>query len=270
MRTEKAAGTIWLYWDGGPRPPYLEVCLRSVELFSECDVVIHDSTSISAVVPDIPAGFHHLKPAHQSDFYRLHVLYHHGGMYLDFDTFVVRSLRPLFHELETVELVGANWRARGMAAEETQALGSGVLGPTRPGLRFLEKATARQKDILIQNERRLTATGRPYSIRRHQLLAEIISQAYLDDPPVSSIKDGAATWFTLVGGPRWQGGVIGNPLLPLAAIGGRLPDSELFTISNNLLPEEVLRAAPEETAKGDTILAHLMRMVLDADPREKA
>lgn len=49
---------------------------------------------------DIPDYFYRLKPNHQSDYIRAHVLYKFGGIWLDSDTIVIETLDPLFDMID--------------------------------------------------------------------------------------------------------------------------------------------------------------------------
>jgi FkbM family methyltransferase len=57
--------------------------------------------NISDYIPDIPAYFSNLCPAHQADFVRVNVICDYGGIWLDSDTLVVDSLDSLFDFIET-------------------------------------------------------------------------------------------------------------------------------------------------------------------------
>lgn len=254
--------TIWMYWtDTDPaaaRPPYIEACFESIQDNSGCAIELCDGLSARRLLPDLPEHFERLKPAHQSDLFRVGVLAKYGGMYLDADTFVLKSLRPLFEILESYEFIGADWRPVNRNEQEFSPLGIGCLGPAKPGLRFLLTAYERQLAKVAARSEDLVGTRR-YPFRWQELLRDIVVPCFEEHPPVSKIFDGAATWFTLVGGPSWEGGNLKSPLRAMGEIGWRLPDCELFTISNSLLPEEIREASVEALAGQDTILGYLLR-----------
>jgi len=89
--------------NGNPRPPYLDVCLESIYSRSECEVRVCNQTKAHELSPELPQAFDKLIPAHQADVFRIGVLGKYGGIYLDFDTFVLKSLRGLFSLLNDYE-----------------------------------------------------------------------------------------------------------------------------------------------------------------------
>ena len=144
------ARKIYVYgWSSSEKePPFIRACLTSMERHSGCELVVVTPATIFSHLPKLPAEFHYLKPAHQSDVFRLHILFHHGGMYLDADTVVLRDLTPLFDLLREYELVGADWRPPEVPASEHESLGAAVLGPMRPGLEFMRCAIEEQSELL--------------------------------------------------------------------------------------------------------------------------
>jgi len=184
-------------------------------------------------------------------------------MYLDFDTVVLRSLVPLFEALNEVEIVVADWRPQRLPQEIWQPIGTTILGPMRPELPFMRAARELQAEVLRKKES-LLLTARDYPFAWGELI-EVVTPAFLAHPPVARLKEGAATWFGLVGGPTWFGGNIGHALQTLEET-GPLPDSELFTISNSLMPEELKRMPIEQLLEGPTVLAYLLRNALGARP----
>jgi hypothetical protein len=130
----------------------------------------------------------------------------------------------------------------------------------RRNLPFMLGARARQVELLREKES-LLRSGKDYPFRWGELLSEVITPAFLANPPVARLKDGAATWFGLVGGPTWVGGNIGHPLQTLEEI-GPLPESELFALANCLIPKEVKQMPLHELLKGPTVLAYLLQKAL--------
>lgn len=256
---------VWMYWTaegvGRPRPPYLEVCLESVRRHSECEVRICDERSARELLPELPDCFSLLIPAHQSDVFRVGVLARYGGLYLDADTFVLRPLAPLFESLARYELCVADWRPRHRDPREWYPVATGALGPARPGLPLMT-ATFEQQLRALQDRAAALAAGTPYPFGWTELLDDIFVRCYFEQVPEILVRDGAATWFTLAGGTQWWGGNLLHPLRTMHEIGGRLPDSELFTLANSLLPDEVKYAPIAELLRQDTILAHLIRQSL--------
>ena len=255
--------TIWMYWTtprgSNGRPPYLNACLESIRRNSGCRLLLCDERTAREFAPELPDCFSLLTPNHQSDLFRLHVLTTHGGMYLDFDTVVLRSLVPLFEALNEVEIVVADWRPQRLPQEIWQPIGTTILGPMRPELPFMRAARELQAEVLRKKES-LLLTARDYPFAWGELI-EVVTPAFLAHPPVARLKEGAATWFGIVGGPTWFGGNIGHALQTLEET-GPLPDSELFTIANSLMPEELKRMPIEQLLEGPTVLAYLLQNAL--------
>jgi hypothetical protein len=86
--------TIWLYWEG-PRPGYIDLCLQSV-LLQHPDAHLLDRAGFDRLWRsdrDLPID--DLSLNHKSDFIRAYLLQHYGGLYLDMDCIVLRSLAPI-------------------------------------------------------------------------------------------------------------------------------------------------------------------------------
>ena len=272
---------VWVYWvdkQHSHRPPYIERCLESIYVNSECDVRLCGLADAFALLPELPPQFEQLIPAHQSDVFRTGVLSRYGGMYIDADTFVLKSLRPLFGLLDDYEYVGMDWRPRARSEKEWSPIGIGILGPCRPRLTFMTQAFERQMlklwdagprlngskietswflKMLSRLRRAHPRSGYPFAWE--ELLSDILVPSFVECPPRAHMFDGAETWGALVGGPRWQGGNLGNPMNSMSQIGHVLPDTELLTISNSLLPRSVRKSSIVELEKHETILAHLLR-----------
>jgi len=86
--------TIWLFWEG-PRPPYIELCLETI-LRRHPDARLLDRAAFDTLWRhdrDLPID--RLSLNHLSDFVRAYCLAYHGGLYLDVDCVLLRSLDPL-------------------------------------------------------------------------------------------------------------------------------------------------------------------------------
>ena len=257
------APQIYVYgWSSDERePPFIRACLSSIEKHSGCELVIVTPATISSYLPQLPAEFHYLKPPHQSDVFRLHVLFRHGGMYLDADTVVLRDLTPLFDLLGEYELIGADWRPPQVADSEHESLGTAVLGPMRPGLEFLRCAIEEQSALLAKRSSQLKAhrhgTGK-YPFAWEEVGAPIINRCFERKRPKAFIKDGASTWFSLGGGLDWHVTTAQHPYRTDIRLDS-LPESELFTLAKSLMPAEKLWKPVNELLKDDDLLAELLR-----------
>jgi Glycosyltransferase sugar-binding region containing DXD motif len=254
---------IWMYWvddpSGKPRPPYLDVCLRSIYLRSECQVCVCGQTKAHELLPELPSAFDHLIPAHQADVFRVGVLAKYGGMYLDFDTFVLKSLRGLFDLLNDYEYVGADWYPENPDLERAP-LSISVLGPARPKLNFLISSFERQLALLREHSRPLQ-NGSDYPFKWEELLKDVVVPFFIQNRPRCFLKNGAKTWAALAGGPAWIGGDYGHMLMPMDHIRNELPCTELLTVCHSVWPEELRHASLEVLKCQDTILSYLINMI---------
>jgi hypothetical protein len=256
------ARKIYVYgWSPSERePPFIRACLTSISKHSGCELVVVTPDTISSHLPQLPSEFHYLKPAHQSDVFRLHMLFRHGGMYLDADTVVLRDLTPLFDLLGEYELIGADWRPPDVAASEHEALGAAVLGPMRPGLEFMRCAIEEQLKLLANKSSQLKAhmhgKGK-YPFAWEELGSPIVNSCFERNPPKAVIKDGASTWFSLGGGLDWHVTTARHPYRTDVTLRS-LPESELFTLSKSLMPEEKLWKPVNELLQDNDLLAELL------------
>lgn len=254
--------TIYVYgWSSSEKqPPFIGACLASIDKHSGCELVVVTPATVSSHLPHLPREFHYLKPAHQADVFRLHILCRHGGMYLDADTVVLRDLTPLFDLLEDYELVGADWRPPEVPPSEHESLGAAVLGPMRPGLDFMRCAIERQLAIIDSRSSQLKAHhcgNGSYPLAWEEIGSPIVNRCFDWNRPNAFIKDGASTWFSLGGGPDWHVTAARHPYrtdIHLSA----LPESELFTLSKSLMPEEKLWKPVDELLEDDDLLAELL------------
>jgi hypothetical protein len=104
---------IWMYWENVPgksRPPYLDLCYKSVlkNCSHQFTVILitadnvyeylpHLRTDLDSKLPNIPM---------KTDYIRYQLMYHHGGIWLDFDTIVVKDIYPVYELLEKYDFVG--------------------------------------------------------------------------------------------------------------------------------------------------------------------
>jgi SAM-dependent methyltransferase len=101
----KSTDTVWLYWQG-PRPGYIDLCLRSVLAHHPEARALDRARFDELWRHDRDIDIDRLAPNHQSDFIRAYLLKHHGGLYLDADCIVLRSLSPLLALAEVHGFVG--------------------------------------------------------------------------------------------------------------------------------------------------------------------
>lgn len=98
---------IWLYWDNPPGqtapPAYIELCWESIRQHCGEDFDIHFVTTnnVKQFLPDISANFFDIAQINnKSNFLRYTLLKEHGGIWLDSDLILFRSLKPIFDLLK--------------------------------------------------------------------------------------------------------------------------------------------------------------------------
>lgn len=97
--------TIWQFWEG-PRPAYIALCLETVARHHP-DVQLLDRAAFDTLwTEDRDIAIDHLGHNHQSDFIRAYLLAHYGGLYIDADAIIMRSLSVYAEMAEAVGFVG--------------------------------------------------------------------------------------------------------------------------------------------------------------------
>lgn len=108
-------------------PGYLRLCLRSMRRNAGLPVVLVTAGNLRQLVPDLHPAYPHLSLPHRADYLRAYLLHHYGGIYLDADTIVLRSLAGLFGYLDQgFDAVGYD------GAEWFEYIGVSDIGPVRP------------------------------------------------------------------------------------------------------------------------------------------
>ena len=105
---------IFLYWDNKPGiispPPYIELCWESIRKHCGEDFDIHIVTTenVKQFLPNVSDIFFQIAQINnKSNFLRYTLLKEHGGIWLDSDLILFKSLKPLLDILkdEDVDLV---------------------------------------------------------------------------------------------------------------------------------------------------------------------
>lgn len=104
---------IFLYWDNPPGkttpPEYIKLCWESIRKHCEEDFDIHLVTTenVRQFLPDIAESFFSIAQINnKSNFLRYTLLKEHGGIWLDSDLILFRSLKPMIELLtDDIDLV---------------------------------------------------------------------------------------------------------------------------------------------------------------------
>ncbi|MBC8225792.1 MAG: hypothetical protein H8E74_01455 [Gammaproteobacteria bacterium] len=103
---------VWVFWQDPPdskQPGYITLCLRSIIKNNQHKLQVHvlDEHSIYNYLPNLRKDLvTKLSLPQRADYYRVALLLHYGGIWLDADTVVMRNLTPLLQLLRYNEFVG--------------------------------------------------------------------------------------------------------------------------------------------------------------------
>lgn len=104
---------IFLYWENKKnitnRPEYLDLCKDTVIKHCNQDFQIHFITdqTIDTYLPNIPPIIRHWQSIPQkADYYRICLLMLYGGIWLDTDIIIFRSLKEFSDRLDTFDYIG--------------------------------------------------------------------------------------------------------------------------------------------------------------------
>lgn len=106
------APIIWMYWEQPKnkkkRADYLNLCLETV--YKHCSnnfkIIILNEKTVYDYIPNLRKDLDKLLIPQKVDYIRIHLLYKYGGIWLDFDTIVMRNLSPIIEKLKTYDFVG--------------------------------------------------------------------------------------------------------------------------------------------------------------------
>lgn len=104
---------IWLFWDNPPErtstPVFIELCWETIRKHCSADFDIHLVTTenVKQFLPDVPNSFFQIKQLNnKANYIRYLLLQKHGGIWLDSDLILFKTLRPLLDLLnEEINLI---------------------------------------------------------------------------------------------------------------------------------------------------------------------
>jgi mannosyltransferase OCH1-like enzyme len=110
---------IWLYWEnkkGVHEPPnYIKMCHESANLHcgEDFNVVILNENSVKTYLHDLRDDINKLEIPQKADYIRLKLLEKYGGIWLDSDIIVMRSLLPIMSKMKhNIDFVGFGCHSR--------------------------------------------------------------------------------------------------------------------------------------------------------------
>ena len=149
--------TVWTYWETKPgrvRPPYLDLCLDTIERHAApLELRCLDEETTLDVLPDIDVERWRALPApnYRSDYARSRVLRRYGGIWIDIDTVALGPLHQLLDELDDTGTVS-------FGKEHGRFFGG--LCAARAGSPFVERWAEEQDKVL---ERTADWSSLPYA-----------------------------------------------------------------------------------------------------------
>lgn len=103
---------IWMYWEtlpGKKKPGYIDLCINSVKFNCKKDfnIIILNENLIYKYLPELKdIDFSHLKLPQKVDYYRYALLEKYGGVWIDADILVLKSILPFYNKLQKYDYVG--------------------------------------------------------------------------------------------------------------------------------------------------------------------
>ena len=110
----KLPNNIWMYWEnknnGVNKPSYLDLCNKTV--FKHCskdfNIYVLNEKNVYQYIPNLRKDLNKkLNIPQKTDYIRYWLLYLYGGIWLDYDIIVFKSLMPLLKNLKNYDYIGA-------------------------------------------------------------------------------------------------------------------------------------------------------------------
>ena len=142
---EDTQNNIWMYWENKPnkeKPVYLDLCYDTIVKHNKHDFKIHllNKKTLSKYLPNFRNDLNlYMNIPQKTDLIRLELLYNYGGIWVDSDTIMMRSMLPLLKKLKKYDFVGF-----GCSGNTCSRLESGYPMPSNWCL------IARKKSILVK------------------------------------------------------------------------------------------------------------------------
>jgi hypothetical protein len=103
---------LWMYWQnakGKTKPPYLDLCLETILKNCQDDykIIILDDKMVKQLSMTINPNFTNIEPiGMRADYIRFTIIAEYGGLWLDYDTIVLKNLRFIKELLLKYNFIG--------------------------------------------------------------------------------------------------------------------------------------------------------------------
>jgi hypothetical protein len=102
---------LWMYWEnigGKTKPVYLDMCYKTVQKYCVNDfkIILVDNINVNKYLPNLRNDIAKLPIALKVDYIRLKLLHTYGGLWLDQDLIVLKSLKTFTDKLKDFDFVG--------------------------------------------------------------------------------------------------------------------------------------------------------------------
>lgn len=150
---------IWLYWENKPNvhepPNYIKMCHESVKLHCSKDfnVVILDDKSVKTYLNDLREDINALEIPQKADYIRLKLLEKYGGIWLDSDIIVMKSLKPIMDKMKNnIDFVGFGCHFRNCRGSGKPKPANWVMA-SKPNTKFMKMCVEECDTILDKSAR---------------------------------------------------------------------------------------------------------------------
>jgi hypothetical protein len=134
---------VWTYWEG-PCPAWIRACRRTIISHAPQIRLLTPETFNLLRDRDRDIDLSRLQPAHRADYIRAFLLQRYGGLWIDADCLVMKSLKEVLALLEEHDFIGHRERA---------GLISNAFIAARPGSRIASALYQRVCEFLRSRKR---------------------------------------------------------------------------------------------------------------------
>jgi hypothetical protein len=104
-KTLKTPRNVFTYWENknGRTEPYahIKLCFETMKKhYKKYNFVILNAETINDYLPNLRQDLNNLLIAQKVDYYRVALLYNHGGIWIDADTIALKNLDQIFEKLD--------------------------------------------------------------------------------------------------------------------------------------------------------------------------